>query len=375
MFGAPTLNDIGTLEGTRVILRMGLNVPLDNVGYVAEPFRVEVLIPTLRRLKELRARVLVIGHIGTDGVGSLRGVHRYLESRVGSIQFIDHLPFDLSVINDGGIVILENIRRYAGEKTNDPKLADIIARSGDVFINEAFSDSHRTHASIVGVATRIPSYIGNWFSREVAELSAVFQPEHPFVCVVGGAKIATKLPLVSRLLESADTLLLAGALANDYWDSRGIEVGRSLISSQADLSAIENDTVLILPSDVLVERDGGVVTIAPDAVKSSDRIVDVGAATLVRLKTSLDRARLVVWNGPLGNTDEGYSDGTLELARLVAGAPGRAIVGGGDTIAAISKLDLFDRFHFVSTGGGAMLDYLANETLPGIEAIRSYWSR
>ena len=375
MRGVPTLKDLGDIRGARVLVRLGLNVPIHN-GEVAEPFRLETLLPTLRRLREIGARTLVVGHMGTvKGEGTLRPVHAYLRNRLGELRFVERLPFDTAVLNEGDIALLENIRQYPEEATNDTGLAEKLASCADVYINDAFSDSHREHASVTGVARLLPSYIGPWFETEIRELSRAFEPSHPFEFIVGGAKIATKLPLVRKFLDIADNVYVCGALANDIWESKGYEVGRSLVSPSVELNDVLTHERLSLPTSVLVERGGESQEVGVDEVGPTDRIVDVGEHSLVPLKKHIEDARFIVWNGPLGDTETGYVSGTHEVARMIADTPVHAIVGGGDTIAAISKLNIFDRFGFVSTGGGAMLSFLSDETLVGIEAIREYWGK
>lgn len=375
MRGVPTLTDCGDLRGARVLLRLGLNVPIVD-GVVAETFRLAVLLQTVRELQEKGARIFIIGHIGNDGTQSLRPVHAYLSKELGQIDFIDHVPFDAGVLKEGGVALLENIRRFEGEKENSNELVGLLAQSADMYVNEAFSDSHRAHASIVGVAKTLPSYIGRWFESELKELSRAFNAEHPFVFIVGGAKIDTKLPLVKKFLPLADTVYVGGALANDIWKSLGYEVGRSLVSSESrSLEEVTTHPRLMIPRDVVVERGGDSVVISPKDLLAQDCIVDIGPESLTDIRALADRARFVVWNGPLGNTEIGFGAGTMALAEFLAREPAYSMVGGGDTIAAISKLDVFDRFGFVSTGGGAMLTYLSDETLAGIEAIREYWGK
>ncbi|MDP3989529.1 MAG: phosphoglycerate kinase [bacterium] len=369
----PTLIDAGDLKHARVVVRVGLNVPIADTGTIGEPFRLEVIIPTLKRLQQSGARTLLLAHIGSTPHDSLRPVHRYLESKLGPIRFVDHLPFDAGVLESRDIALLENIRRFEGETENDERFAGQIARGADMYINEAFSDSHRVHASIVGIPRLIPSYIGPWFETELRELTHAFDPAHPFELIVGGAKIATKLPLVKKFLDRADSVFVGGALANDLFEAQGYEVGRSLVSNDIELSDVLKHPHLVMPQDVVVEDGGGVRIGEPTSLTARDSIMDVGPESLVRLKKRVDTARTIVWNGPVGNTDGGYKEGTEAIAEMIRKASAHSIVGGGDTIAAISAMDAFDRFGFVSTGGGAMLDYLASETLPGIEAITQYW--
>jgi len=368
----PTLRDAGDLAGVRVVVRLSLNVPITPLGDIKESFRIEAALSTLVRLQTARARTVIIAHL-SNASASLRPVHQYLQKTLGPIRFINHVPFDAGVLDVGEIALVENTRRFAGEIENDQRFAHTIALGADIFVNDAFADSHRHHASIVGVARLLPSYIGPWFESELRELDRAFLAEHPFELLVGGAKIKSKLPLVKKFLDSADTVFVGGALSNDLFEAKGYEIGRSLVSPDIDLSDILNHPRLELPCDVVITCDGAVRTKKPDALVGRDSIVDIGSQTLLHIQERICRARTIVWNGPMGNTDGGFTDGTEALAKMIADSAAHSIVGGGDTIAAISKLDAFDRFGFVSTGGGAMLEYLSGETLPGIEAIREYW--
>jgi phosphoglycerate kinase len=229
--------------------------------------------------------------------------------------------------------------------------------------------SHRAHASIVGIPKYLPSYAGPLLDKEITELSSVFNPKHPFLFILGGAKFDTKLPLIEKFLGIADYLFIGGALANDIYKVRGLETGASLLSdSSIDLRPISSNKKVIVPSDVVVQ---GKVQKDVNEVLVTDKILDAGSATIAEMVDVLHEVKYVLWNGPLGDYENGYSEGTEMLARAIAESGVRSIVGGGDTVAVIRNANLLDKFSFVSTGGGAMLDFLAKGTLVGVEALKS----
>jgi 3-phosphoglycerate kinase len=236
---------------------------------------------------------------------------------------------------------------------------------------------HRKHASIVGVPEFLPHYAGLLVKEEIKNLSKAFNPNKPFLFILGGAKFDTKLPLIHKYLEKADTVFVAGALANDLFKQKGYEVGTSLLTEgDFDLENIINNPKLITPVDVMVLKPDGTTEFkSPDSVSSDEYISDVGPKTIEKLKELVGESKTIVWNGPLGKYKKGFKDKTEELARIIASATSEngadSIVGGGDTLASIDVAEFEHGFSFVSTGGGAMLDYLVNETLPGIEALNN----
>ncbi|OHA39035.1 MAG: phosphoglycerate kinase, partial [Candidatus Taylorbacteria bacterium RIFCSPLOWO2_02_FULL_45_10b] len=273
---------------------------------------------------------------------------------------------------NGRVFLLENLRFFDGEKNNDAKFVKELASLADIYINEAFSASHREHASIVGVPRLLPSYIGLQFEKEVEHLLKTFTPAHPFVFVLGGAKFNTKLRLIERFSKIADVIFFGGALGNDALKAKGYSVGDSKISDgSVDISGIVNRPNIIAPID-FVNQDHVVKNI--EAIDAKDIIFDNGPKTLALMAEKIKQARFILWNGPLGFYEDGYDEGTNALAGLIATRTQNeggivSIVGGGDTLAAIADLRINDKFTFVSTAGGAMLDFLAKGTLPGIEAL------
>lgn len=344
-----------------MLLRTDFNVPLVG-GSVRDTLRIDTVLPTLRLLLSRGARVILASH--RDDGGSLAPIGEYLNT---------HLPVvfakDKENIPSVPVVLLENLRFSPLEEANDEGFARELASLADYYVNEAFAVSHRAHTSIVGVPRHIPGFAGLRFLREVKELSAAFSPEHPFLFILGGAKVETKEPLIKKFLKSADTLFVGGVLANDFLTAKGYPVGRSVLSDvPADAELVQHPRVF-LPEDLVVtggEAGKRVATLAD--VGQEERIVDVGPETLSLLKEKIREARLILWNGPLGLYEEGYIEGSLSLGEALASSSAHTILGGGDTLSALPSA-VKEKISFVSTGGGAMLHFLAEGTLPGIEAL------
>lgn len=364
----------GQLEGKRVLLRTDFSVPIKN-GEIENDFRIRQTLPTLAWLKKEGAKTIIISHIWGDETTSLKVVYDYL-SHLIDITFCDDVLGNateehLAHMQSGDVVLLENLRLHEEELHNDSAFAQTLASYGDYYVNEAFSASHREHASIVGIPEYLPSYAGFQTVEEVAFLSRVFEPEHPFVFILGGAKFDTKVPLISKFLTEADRVHVTGALAHVYLEARGCEIGTSLIGGEdIPLGTAPEDERLITPVDMVVVQDGETREIQKEEMTSEDNIQDIGRETLESIKTSIQEASLIVWNGPLGNYENGFYSSTQECAQAIADSQALSIVGGGDTLAAISDLDIEDQFDFVSTGGGAMLRFLLNETLVGLEKLK-----
>ncbi len=369
----PTIQDIKGLKGKRVLLRASLNAPVED-GKVTETFRLEQALESIEFLKNAGAKVIIIGHIGRKENESLKPVREALGllTRVEWGGEISGASEKLAHLENGEAILLENLRQDPREGGNDDSFAQELAALGDLYVNDAFSDSHREHASIVGVPKYLPSYFGLSFLREYDALLKVMEPSHPAVFILGGAKFETKLPLVTRYAQIYDQIFIGGALVHDILKAQGYEIGKSLVSP-IDLTGnpildLENISV---PSDVVVtdgvtRREVGVRAVLPE-----EFIYDAGPKTLKELEQLLHDAKTILWNGPLGNFEKGFSFGTETLARMVASSSAYSVVGGGDTIAAIRSLGLQGQFGFLSTAGGAMLVFLEKGTLPAIDAVLS----
>lgn len=367
----PTIRDIKDLKGKKVLLRASLNVPVEN-DKVTETFRLEQAVESIDYLKRAGAKVVIIGHIGRDSKESLRPVYDALNllTKVDWAGLVNEANDKVMTLENGEAILVENLRKDVREINNDDSLSKALAELCDVYVNDAFSDSHRAHASIVGVPKYLPSYFGFSFLREYNALLKVMEPKQPAVFILGGAKFETKLPLVNRYARIYDKVFIGGALVHDILKAQGYEIGKSLVSN-VDLTgdsilSLEN---ISLPSDVVVTDGVQRREVGARAVLPQEYIYDAGPNTLKELNQLLQGAKTILWNGPLGNFEKGFSFGTEAVARMVADSSAYSVVGGGDTIAAIRSLGLQARFSFLSTAGGAMLVFLEKGTLPAIDAV------
>ena len=367
-----TIKDIKDIKGKKVLLRLDLNVPMEK-GMIKDDFRILKSLKTLNYLKVEGAKIIIISHIGDDGRKSLNEIAKYLSVPIFDLKLDDSVKKKIDEMKEGGVVMLDNLRKDPGEKNNDENFAKSLASLADVFVNEAFSVSHRKHASIVSVPKFLPSYFGFLFEEEVLNLSKAFNPDHPFTFVLGGAKFETKLPIVKKFLNIADKVFIGGALANSLIKESGKEVGKSLVDKEnLDLKELIKDPKIIFPKDVVAITGSCNCVKVTDEIAPEDQIVDTGHQFNDELDTAIFGSKFILWNGPLGLVEEGYDQGTKSLAKSIAITPdATTIIGGGDTLAVVKELNIFERFDFVSTGGGAMLDFLASGTLPGIEAIQN----
>lgn len=382
----PTVRDIPVLAGIPVLVRAALNVPVES-GRVENDYRLRKALPTIRFLAERGAKVILIGHLGEQGTETLAPVAEAMRAFIPRLSFCPETTGPSArraarEVPAGGVLMLENLRRARGEVANDPAFAKELASLADVFVEDSFDTCHRLHASIVGVPRLLPAYGGLLLEEEVAALSGALRPGHPALAVIGGAKFATKERVLETLLAAYDRVFVGGALAHDFLKAEGREIGKSLASG-ADAASIKHmldNKKLVLPIDVRAvpaEAIGALdakqhVRIArADDIRPDETILDAGPATAALLADMARRSHAILWNGPLGNYENGFTDATDAFARAVAASGAHSVVGGGDTIASIERLGLMARFSFVSTGGGAMLEFLANGSLPGIVALAS----
>lgn len=374
----PTVKDTQELKGKKILLRVDVSVPMRD-GRILDDFGIRKIVPTLRFLRERGAHILIITHGEGDPTASLGPIYEYLKREFPGLLFCGELfssetAVALASMRDGDMALFENVRKYPEEAANDLEFARRLGALADLYVNDAFSVSHREHASIVGVPRYLPSFIGLLFAEEMENLSRAFNPPHPFLFILGGIKFETKLPLLKKFLPIADRLFVGGALANDLFRKKGLEVGDSVVSGEDfDVNELIESEKIVLPVDVVTRAQNGETMLkGAEEVLPGEIIFDAGTVTLERLRRVIQGARFILWNGPLGNYEQGFGEATETLAHMLAESNATTIVGGGDTLAAIAKLNLEEKFTFVSTGGGAMLDFLANETLPGIEAIEGW---
>ena len=360
------------VKGKRVIVRASFDVPIRD-GVVEDCFRLRRGIETIAYLKERGAKVVVLTHMGRDPKNSTEPLVSALKKYI-HVEFIPHVygkEAEDAIQNapEGTVFLLENLRREKGEEENDATFTKALALLGDYYVNDAFAVSHRAHASIVGVPTHLPHFAGVTFIEEYEELTKSLTPRSPSLFILGGAKFETKEPLVEEYADNYSHVLLE--IANDFLKAKGFPVGDSLLSD-VDLKgnpilAKEN---IILPVDVVVLGPNGKREVLVEHVEENEKILDVGPRTMELIASYIERAGTILWNGPLGNYEAGFDDATKVCAELVAKSDAYSIVGGGDTVTAIDSLGLNDSFSFVSTAGGAMLDFLEHKTLPGIQALQ-----
>lgn len=371
-----SIKDITALSGKKVLLRVDFNVPIKD-GKILDDFRIKKAIPTIEYLQKKGAIVIILAHIGDDGKESLKPVSIRLKKYIPKSNFITTSIFadeTEDIIRDakkGDVFLLENLRRETGEKNNSPSFARALSRYGEIYINDAFSVSHRSHASIVGITKYLPGYAGFQMQEEVENLSKAFSPEHPFLFILGGAKFDTKIPLIKKFLRDANNVFIGGALANDFFRARGYQVGTSLVdNTDFQIQSLLKHKNLILPSDVEVAKGSKHNFVKPDGVAIDEAIVDVGPKTIEKLKELIEKSKFILWNGPLGKYEIGFGGSTEQILKIISKSKAHSIIGGGDTVAIISKLKLENKLGFVSTGGGATLDFLVKGTLPGIKVLK-----
>jgi len=361
------------LNGMRVLVRSELNVPMDEAR-VTSDFRIRKATTTISYLRENGARVVICAHVGRGPKESLAPISRWLKPLMPHVFVRDIVGPEAKMAVDemmpGDVVLLENVRQNPAETENEVAFSHALANFGDIYVNDAFSVSHREHASVVGVPTCIPGYAGILFAEEYDNLSRALHPESPSVVIVGGAKFETKEPLIRKLLDIYDTVFIGGALANDLLRAHGFPVGRSMISEGVPAPDVMNHPRLMIPTDVTVENKSKQARIKKVAdVHPNDKIVDIGPDSFAELARVIRNAKFVLWNGPMGLYEDGYDEWTEAVAQAIAGSSGYTIVGGGDTIATIATLGIEDKYTFLSTAGGALLEFLTNGTLVGIKAL------
>lgn len=349
----PIIKNINT-KGKRVILRVDFNV-LNEKGKIENDYRIKRTLPTIELLKKKGAKIILISHI-TEGRGkTLRPVAKYLKVKFIPDKNLNSIKKKINRMKNGDVVLLENIRVHKEEEKNGENFAKNLASLGDFYINDAFSASHHNHASIAGITKYLPSYAGLLFTDELKHLHGTFNPKHPFLLILGGVKFSTKLGVLEKFSAIADKIFIGGALANNFFKAKGIDIGKSAFDNKVSIKKYLNNPKIILPPDV--KRKNGV-------------IFDCGPKTIKMLSKIIQNSKFILWNGPLGDIEKkGFERGTLAIARAIVKSHAVSIIGGGDTVAAIEKVG-FHKFSFVSTAGGAMLEFLAKGTLPGIEALK-----
>lgn len=366
VFSFKTIDDISLSSGAALCL-VDFNVPIIG-GKITDDTRITAVLPTIKTLRQKGLRIVLISHFGKDGSASLAPVAKYLRNFF-PVVLANTLEEAREKLADNEVVLLENIRRFSGEAENDSKFAEHLSTLGDIYVNEGFSVSHRPHASVVGLPRYLKSYAGLLFKREVETLAKAFNPAQPFVFILGGKKTETKIPLIEKFLPIAEKLFVGGAVANAFWKAAGQDIGDSFVSGEELVKPewLQNPKI-VLPREAVIRRGERQLLVPLSVIQSRDKIVDAGTSFTENLKIALSQAKFVIWNGSFGITEEGFKE-TEAIGRAVAECGAETIVGGGDTVGVLKDAGLIDKFSFVSTGGGAMLEFLAIGTLPGVKAL------
>jgi len=360
-----SIKELGEKElyGKKILLRVDFNMPIENGG-ISETYRIKVNKETINFLIERGAIVGLASHI--TAIDSFEPILNQIKEVLGiNFNFIndcigESVKTGLNSAKPGGVFLLENVRKYEGEEKNDINFAKNLAEPFDLYINNAFSASHRNHASLVAVTKFLPSYAGFLLIKEIKKLNGALDiPKSGKTLILGGAKIETKFPVIKNFLDKAENILVGGAVANVFLKAKNIDIKKSLT----------DDNFLPEAKKLLEESDN--VIIPEDYIISDDMILDIGPETTSKFIKAINTSKMVIWNGPLGKVEEEkFSIGSKKISEAIISSGAFSIAGGGDTIAFLEKLSLVDKFNYVSTGGGAMLEFLAGNKLPGLVALR-----
>lgn len=396
MSGFKTLDDIGEISGKRVLVRVDLNVPVKD-GEVTDTTRIERVAPTISELADKGAKVVLLAHFGrpkgeANAEFSLKQIVDATSKVLGKqVAFAadcigEKAAAAIGALPAGGVLLLENTRFHKGEEKNEAEFTKALAANGDIYVNDAFSAAHRAHASTEGLARLLPAYAGRTMQAELEALEkGLGKPAKPVVAIVGGAKVSTKIDLLMNLVKKVDALVIGGGMANTFLAARGTDVGKSLCehdladtAKQIMIEAASAGCAIILPTDAVVAREFKAnaenETVGVEAVPADAMILDVGPKTVETVKQWIDRAQTLVWNGPLGAFELTPFDKATVGAAQFAGEQTKAgklvsVAGGGDTVAALNHAGVADDFSYVSTAGGAFLEWMEGKELPGVVAL------
>lgn len=391
-----TLDDLNDIAGKRVLVRVDLNVPMKD-GKVTDTTRIERVAPTILELSGKGAKVILLAHFGRPKDGpspdlSLSliapAVEKVLNHKVQTATDVigDAAASAVAALNNGDILLLENTRFHKGEEKNDPEFVKALAANGDIYVNDAFSAAHRAHASTEGLAHHLPAHAGRTMQAELEALEqGLGNPTRPVVAIVGGAKVSTKIDLLMNLVKKVDALVIGGGMANTFIAARGTNVGKSLCehdladtARQIMIEAATSGCAIILPEDGVVAREfkAGAAneTVAIDAIPEDAMVLDVGAKSIAAINAWIERANTLVWNGPLGAFEiEPFDKATVAVAKYAAERTKAdkltSVAGGGDTVSALNHAGVADDFSYVSTAGGAFLEWMEGKPLPGVDVL------
>lgn len=387
-----TVKDVN-VSSKRVLTRVDFNVPMDKGGAIRDDTRIKLCLPTIKYLIDHKARVILCAHLGrpkgkVDETLRMTHIAKRLSELLGKpVKALKEctgpeVEREVSSMKDGDVVMLENLRFYPGEEKNDPTFAKALASLADIYVNDAFSASHRAHSSVVGVTSYLPSVAGFLMEKELSALGGLLKnPAKPFGAVVGGAKVSDKLEVLDNIVNRIDLLIVGGGMSATFLKSRGYKVGNSLVEDDKiqyvrDLSekAKSHDVRLLLPADVVITQnlDGssGSRAVLIDQIPDGWSIADIGPRTISEYSKALQSCKTIFWNGPMGVFEVSeFSKGTMEIASAIGKIDAVKVIGGGSTVEAVTKLGLANKMTHVSTGGGATLEYLSGIQLPGVKAL------
>ena len=388
--------DQADVRDKRVLVHVDLNVPMEN-GRVTDATRIERVAPTITEIAAKGGKVILLAHFGRPKGRDLKESLKPIAAEVARVLtlpvgFADDCVGDaaeaaIKAMKDGDILLLENTRFHKEEEKNDPAFVEKLARLGDIYVNDAFSAAHRAHASTEGLARKLPAYAGRTMQAELEALGkALDAPQRPVIAIVGGAKVSTKLELLENLISKVQALVIGGAMANTFLFAQGVKIGKSLAEKDmADTArrildkAEDASCAILLPVDAIVafhfQANAPSHAYGLDAIPADGMILDIGPQSIERVKGAVDDAATLVWNGPLGAFElPPFDQGTVTVARYAAERTraGKlvSVAGGGDTVAALNAAHVADRFTYVSTAGGAFLEWLEGRALPGVEALK-----
>ena len=387
-----SIEKLENIENKNVILRLDLNVPIKN-DKIIDTNRIDKIIPTLNFLVKKKAKVIIISHIGRPH----GKIVKELSLKPVSLCIKDKIKRDVILLKENifnlnkkdifknssdGVVLLENIRFYPEEEANDDKFSEKLASLGDIYVNDAFSCSHRDHASVTKITNYIPSYSGIQINTEVNALRKITtEIKKPVTCIIGGSKISSKINIIKNLIPKFNNIIIVGAMANNIFKYQGLKIGKSIYENNIGriIQEIFNyaekyECNIYFPKDVKVGKKLNDKSIEKEfrEIEDDDMILDVGSKTLVEIKKIIDNSSTLLWNGPLGYFENSnFSSGSLEVAKYIANRGDKifSVVGGGDTVSVVNSLNINSKFNFVSTAGGAFLEYIEGKVLPGIKAL------